>query len=175
MRTLFKSYGMYDLKELEQEEKYTREYLIQLAEDFGEEADLSDENVTDTIYDHIDMNYEDKVGNLNKVLEGKIIAIASVGTWRGTFSGYKILGNNLNEVITSSIGCDEKEIYDDGFNICAKGYHHDGRNSCEFRELREDTNYEVLLDKLYNQEPVSRKDINRYTKSLRKYVKEIYG
>ena len=56
-----------------------------------------------------------------------------------------------------------------------EGYHHDGRNYVEFREIREDKDVDKLLDKIYNQEPVSRAEIRRYTKSLRPYIKEIYG
>lgn len=169
--TIWKSYGMYSLKELAEEEKYTKEFL---SESYPE-IEQTEENVTQEIYDHIDMWYDDEQANLNKELNGRILAIADLGLWDGRKTGYKILGNNLNEVVSCSIGCDEKEVYCDGFNVRATGYHHDGRNHVEFREIREDRNIDTLLEKIYNNEEVSRREINYYTRSLLPEVKKIYG
>jgi hypothetical protein len=168
--TIWKSYGMYSLKEMEQAEQDAREHLKE--NDF---EDWETTDVTDTIYEDINMWFEDEESNLYKQLDGRILAIASMGLWNGRKSGYKILGDNLNEVLTSSIGCDEKEVYCDAYNVYAEGYHHDGRNYVEFREIREDRNIENLLDKIYSGQPVTRREINYYTKSLRPYVKAIYG
>ena len=169
--TLWKSYGMYNLKELEVVEKDVKEWL---SECYPEE-EQTEETITDAIYNNIDRWFEDETVNLDKELEGNILAIASIGRWNGRVSSYKILGSNLNEVLTSSIRCDEKEVYFDGYNIKAEGYHHDGRNYVEFRELREDKNYDKLLDKIYMNKPITRQELNYYTKPLGKYVKEIYG
>ena len=168
--TIWKSYGMYELKELEEMEQYRREDL----KDNGFE-DYETVDVTDSIYEEIDMWFEDEQSNLYRNLDGRILAIANMGLWDGRRAGYKILGNNLNEVLTSTIGCDEKEVYCDQYNVCAYGYHHDGYNTVEYREIREDRNIDNLLEKIYAGEPVTRKEINYYTKSLRPYVKSIYG
>ena len=168
--TIWKSYGMYDLKELENFEKDVKELL---EEDAVE--NITEEKITDEVYFQIDQYFEDERSNLFKILDGRILCIADMGLWNGRRTGYKILGNNLNEVLTSSIGCDEKEVYCDGRNVLAKGYHHDGRNYVEFREIREDRNIENLLTKLYNNEEVTRREINYYTRSLRPYIKQIYG
>ena len=168
--TIWKSYGMYDLKEMEQAEQDAREHLKE--NDF---EDWETTDVSDTIYEEIDMWFEDEQSNLFRILDGRIIAIADMGLWDGKRTGYKILGNNLNEVLTCGIGCNEKEIYCDGFNVYATGYHHDGRNHVEFREIREDRNIENLTDKLYSGIPVTRREINYYTRSLRPYVKQVYG
>ncbi len=172
--TLWKSYGMYDLKEMEQAEQDAREFLEEeYSEDYPNGVD--DSRVTDEVYDRIDMEFGDEQSNLFKILDGRIICIANMGLWNGRRTGYKILGNNLNEVLTCGIGCDEKEVYCDAYNVYAQGYHHDGRNSVEFREIREDRNIDNLLDKLYSNEEVTRREINYYTRSLRPYIKEIYG
>lgn len=168
--TLWKSYGMYSLEEMKQAEQDAREHLKE--NDF---EDYETTDVTDTIYEEIGMWYDDEQSNLYRILDGRILAIADLGLWNGRRSGYKILGTNLNEVLTTGIGCDDKEIYCDGFNVLAKGYHHDGTNYVEFRELREDKNYDELLNKLYDNEPVTRAEIRKYTKSLLPYVKQIYG
>ena len=172
--TLWKSYGMYDLKEMEQAEQDAREFLEEeYSEDYPNGVD--DSRVTYEVYDRIDMEFDDEQSNLFKILDGRILCIADIGRWNGRRSGYKILGNNLNEVLTCGIGCDEKEVYCDAYNVYAQGYHHDGSNSVEFREIREDRNIDNLLDKLYNNEEVTRREINYYTRSLRPYIKEIYG
>lgn len=38
-----------------------------------------------------------------------------------------------------------------------------------------DEDPEKLFDKIYNNEPISKATLNRYTRSLRRYVKQIYG
>ena len=168
--TIWKSYGMYDLKEMEQAEQDARENLKENGFEDWETVD-----VTDTIYEEIDMWFDDEQSNLFKILDGRILCIADMGLWNGRRTGCKILGNNLNEVLTCGIGCDEKEIYCDAYNVYAQGYHHDGRNHVEFREIREDRNIENLTDKIFSNQPISRREINYYTKSLKPYIKEIFG
>ena len=168
--TIWKSYGMYDLKELEELEQEERQNM----KDNGYE-DYETADVTNSIYESIDLWFDDEQSNLFRILDGRILCIANMGLWNGRRSGYKILGNNLNEVLTCGIGCDEKEIYCDAYNVLAKGYHHDGTNYVEFREIREDKDIDKLLDKIYNNEPVTRAELNRYTKSLRPYVAKVYG
>lgn len=174
--TIWKSYGMYSLKELEQYEKYAKEMILDRRYDEGiTEEDITDSDIQEEIYRDIDFSFDAEKCDLNKELNGRILCIADLGSWNGRFSGYKILGNNLNEVLSSSIGCDEKEVYCDAYNVYATGYHHDGSNSVEFREIREDRNIENLTDKIYSGQPITRREINYYTKSLKPYVKEIFG
>lgn len=168
---IWKSYGMLDLNELEDYEKHAREFLSEAYP----EIEQTEENIQQEVYDNIDMFFEDELLNLSKKLPNNIIAIADIGRWNGRVQGYKILGNNLNEVVSSSIGCDEKEVYCDAYNVRATGYHHDGRNHVLFRELREDRNIDNFLDKIYNNETISSSTLNYYTKSLRPYVQEVYG
>ena len=174
--TIWKSYGMYDLEELEQYEKDAKEIILdRMYDEDITEKDITDSDIQEEIYQDIDFSFDAEKCNLNKELNGRILVIADIGLWDGRRTGYKILGNNLNEILTTGIGCDEKEIYCDAYNVYAQGYHHDGRNYVEFREIREDRNIENLTHKLYSRQPVSRREINYYTKSLRPYVKEVYG
>lgn len=170
-KIIWKSYGMYSLKELEAEEQCAKEFLSECYP----EIEQTDEAIADEIYFRINQSFDDETENLYKPLEGRILAIASMGLWNGRRTGYKILGNNLKEVLTSTIGCDEKEVYFDGHNIKAEGYHHDGRNFVEYREIREGKNIIRLIHKIHSNEPISRRELNYYTKPLGKYVKQIYG
>ena len=167
--TIFKSYGAMTLAEMQEEESCARQNLI---ENGVEEP--TDTEVMDEVYFNEEMWYEDEHYNLNKELNGRIVAIVSVGRWNGRCSGYKVLGSNLKEVLYSG-KCDYINVYADQYNVKADLYHHDGTHHVEYRELREDTNYDLLLDKLYMNEPVSREMIRKYTKSLRPYVKQVYG
>ena len=167
---IWKSYGMLDLKEIENFEKHARENL-----EANEVEDITEDKIQQEVYENIDMFFEDEIGNLDKKLPNNIIAIADMGLWSGRVQGYKVLGNNLNEVVSSTIGCDEKEVYCDAYNVRAVGYHHDGRNYVLYRELREDRNIDNFLEKIYNNETISSSTLNYYTKSLRPYIKDIYG
>lgn len=77
--------------------------------------------------------------------------------------------------IKTIINDDPAEYNFDGFNVCRKASHHDGTNHIMFREVRPDVDIEKLFDKIYNNEPISKATLNRYTRSLRRYVKQIYG
>ena len=169
--TIFKSYGALSIKELELYEKDAKENL--LYNDIPEE-DITDEMVLEEIWENIDLNYDADKLNLDKTLEGRVIAFGKVGRWNGSFSGYKVLKNNLNEIL-NSFGCDDMYIYKDRYNVHGEFYHHDGTHYMTFREIREDRNIDNFLDKIYNGEELSTKEINYYTKSLSPYIKEIYG
>ena len=117
--------------------------------------------------------YSDECANLDRHLDGRILVVASLGLWNGRKSGYKILGHNLNRIL-SAVSDGELEVYFDGHNVLANNTHHDGTNHLEFREIREDTNIDKLLDMIY-EDNFTRKDLNRYTKSLGGYVRKIYG
>ena len=119
--------------------------------------------------------YDEKL-NLNKEIDGRILIIADLGLWDGRKSGYKILGNNVNEIFNiNNRGWDFAEFYGDGYNIKGTEWHHDGTNYYEYRVIRENRNIESLLDAIYNGEEISRKKMNYYTKSLYPYVAQIYG
>ena len=172
--TIFKTYGMYTLDELEQYEKDAREIILDRDEDLTED-DITDTMISEEIWEDIDITYDAEVCNLDVPLEGRVIAIADLGLWDGRKQGYKILGNNLNEVVKFSLSCDEREVYCDAWNVKAEGYHHDGRNYVMFRELREDRDVDKFLDKIYMGEEISTGILNYYTKSLRPRVQEVYG
>lgn len=147
-----------------------------LAEERGDKPEnISDEDVWNRIYNEIDWSYDDELDNLDVVTESNIIAIASMGLWNGRRSGYKILDkSNLKEILYCG-NEDFNHLYYDGFNVYKEAIHHDGTNHIMFREVRPDVDIEKLCDKIYNNEPISKATLNKYTRSLRRYVKQIYG
>lgn len=147
-----------------------------LAEEWNDKPENIDDNdVWDRIYSDIDWSFEEELKNLDVETDGDIIAIANMGLWHGRRLGYKILDkNNLKEVLCCG-NKDYNHLYYDGFNVYKKAIHHDGTNHIMFREVRPDVNIEKLCDMIYNNEVISRATLNKYTRSLRRYVKKIYG
>ena len=154
--------------EIAQEEKEAKEYLLENGSEAGQGA------IYEYIRDNEKFEYEDEQDNLDKELDGNILCIASIGRWNGRVQGYKICGNNLKEVL-GLFGCDEIHVFFDGFNIKSKGYHHDGTNYVEYREIRQDKDIDRLTNMIYSGKKITRSIINYYTKSLGHYIKEIYG
>lgn len=147
-----------------------------LAEELNKERENIDNNdVWEYIYNDIEYSYNEGLRDLNVDTEGEIIAIASMGLWNGRCSGYAILDkNNLKEILYCG-NKDFNHLYYDGFNVYKKASHHDDTNHIMFREVRPDVDIEKLCDKIYNNEPISKATLNKYTRSLRRYVKQIYG
>lgn len=116
---------------------------------------------------------DDEKANLNFPLEERIIAIADLGLWNGRKIGYRILKGNVHSIF--DVNEDYSEYYSDGYNIKATCSHHDGINYVEFRVIRKDRDIYNLLNDIYNGKEISRKKLNYYTRSLHKYVANIYG
>ena len=148
-------------------------------QEFLEINDMDDDpNDEDAIYKYmIETNDEylrDERMNLDKVVDGRILVIADLGLWYGRKPAYKIVGSgNIKDILGYTY--DYAEFYGDGYNIRGTEIHHDGTNHYLYRVIREDRNINNLLDAIYDGEEISRSKLNYYTKSLYKYVKDIYG
>ena len=130
--------------------------------------------------DGLNMNFQDECINLSVATEQPIIAIArSVfhDTYRGTRYGYKVGGTLLKDIMY--IGTEDyNHVYYDGFNVRKTSTHHDGHHDILFREFKPNVNREKFINYVLNLKPneeIDNKVLNRYTKSLRKYVKQVYG
>ena len=155
---------------------YSEDERNAIIKELEQERDENDEGVCDEDVSAIIEDYEfDDVSNLKfaPTLDGRIICIANLGLWSGRKSGYKILSNNLDSMVYDIDTTIFKLEYD-GYNIVGTDIHHDGRNYYTFRELREDRNIDKFLDIILEGEPTN-SQLNYYTKSLRKPIKEIYG
>ena len=122
-----------------------------------------------------DIWFDDEKVNLNKELDTNILVIADLGLWNGRRSGYKIIGNNLSEILSVAQG-DSYSVYFDSEkgDICATDIHHDGTNYYIFRQIRNGRNIDKLLSKIYDGN-YSQEDIEKYTKSLGCHLHNIYG
>lgn len=154
-------------------------YLEELeinGKDLPDEDEDYDDELMDWMYETNNMYLDDERSNLNKKVDGRILIIGDIGKWNGRVDGYKILGNNINEIFNiNDRGFDYAEFYGDGYDIRATECHHDGTNYYLYRVIREDRNIDNLLDAIYNGEEITSSKLNYYTKSLYKDVANVYG
>lgn len=115
---------------------------------------------------------DDERFNLNKEVDGVIIAFGDLGLWRGRRQGYQILGSNIADILHSS--CEDCEWYGDSYNIRGRMAHHDGTNYVLYRVAKSREDAERIADKIYNLE-IDEKGFRKLTRSLYPYVADIYG
>lgn len=168
-RTIFKSYLFLTTEEEDDMRKYAVEYLNEDREE-DEKLDADDYEVSERVYDDLNMFYDDERLNLSHKLPNNIIALGEVGVWTGQHRGGKVLGNNLNDILYFG-DCDDISVTYDRYNVHAILAHHDGRHYMTYRMVKEGYDAHDLLDKYVYEG----KDIMRYTTSLVPYIKKIYG
>lgn len=121
---------------------------------------------------------EDERMNLNIPTEGRIICIADIGLWNGRRSGYKLYSHNIGECLYLTQDCDYGEFYvDEHNNLRSRQSHHDGTHYLLFREFKPEITSDQADNfcyKIYNGKATA-KDITRYTRSLGKRIKKVYG
>ena len=114
----------------------------------------------------------DERHNLDEDIDGCIVAFGVVGRWNGTFNGGKVFGSNIKNILYTE--CDYATWYCDRYNVLFDGAHHDGRNHYIYRVAKDRETAERLVDDIaYN--GLTEEGFRKKTKSLRKYVAEIYG
>lgn len=125
--------------------------------------------------DHTNWFYN-ALDNLDKDLQGRVIAIADLGLWNGRRKSYKIMNSNLNSVL-DACGGDYLKVYADRYDVKSIAVHHDGVNYITYRMLKPNLT-EVQIDNFLNKLAsgnFAKKDISRYTTSLKSQINQIYG
>lgn len=147
-----------------------REYYQNIQREFLEDDgyEVSDEEWGDEVNRWLD----DERHNLNKKVDGVIIAFGDLGLWRGRRQGYQILGSNIADILHSS--CEDCEWYGDNYNIRGRMAHHDGTNYVLYRVAKDREEAERIADKIYNNE-IDEKGFRKLTRSLYPYVADVYG
>ena len=121
--------------------------------------------------------FEDEEANLTVELDTRILAIADVGRWNGRVMGYKELTGNLSSILRT-MNVDYLKVYVADREVKAKGIHHDGTHYVTFRAWKDsttDAQRERVTEAIYNQKENAMALVKRYTRSLAKDVKKIYG
>ena len=126
----------------------------------------------DDFYSYLKDLLGDEKINLNKEIEGVIIAFADIETWRGHFQGYKILGSNIKNIF--NVSEDINEWYGDGYNIRSSHAHHDGTHHVLFRVAKTMKSAERIAQQIFDEE-IDEAQFRKKTRSLYPYVAQIYG
>lgn len=126
-----------------------------------------------------DSYFEDEKCNLNLPTEGRIIEIADIGLWDGRRVGYKLLNeHNIRACLNLKRGCEYGEWWVDSYNnLRSSQTHHDATHYILYREVKPEISSDQIDNfcwKLYRGKATS-KDITKYTRSLGKRVKDVYG
>lgn len=150
-------------------ENNLREYKIN-------KIDISEQELNEFIQQDYSNWYSCEFDNLDKELQGRVIAIANLGLWNGRRKSYKIMNSNLNSVL-DACGGDYLKVYTDRYDVKSEAVHHDGVNYITYRMLKSnltEVQIENFLNKLASGD-FTKKDISRYTTSLKSQINKIYG
>ena len=120
----------------------------------------------------VDGYLSDERMNLDKPIDGIIVAFADLGLWNGRRQGFKILGSTIKDIF--GISEDDNEWYGDGFNIRGSLTHHDGTHYVLYRVAKDHETAERIAEQIYNRE-IDEAGFRKRTRSLHPYVAEIYG
>ena len=126
-----------------------------------------------------DLYFEDERSNLDIPTEGRIIEIVDIGLWDGRRMGYGLpYEHNIKACLNFKSDCDYGEWWVDSHNnLRSKQSHHDASHYILYREVKPEISSGQLDNfcwKLCNGKATS-KDITKYTRSLGKRIKEVYG
>ena len=147
-------------------------------EDFSEELNEIPEDRKYEVMEEINYDYlETEKMNLDIPLKSKIICLADIGLWNGRRSGYRIMGNNVNDIFTFFNDCDYAEWKCTSKDVICKQSHHDGTHYVTFRKFKDKLSSEQIenfLEKILCGK-VDNRTVSYYTESLRPYVANVYG
>ena len=163
----------YDYEEMEK--NYIQNQL-------AEGVDITEDDIYNYINDSSQIWFDDEKINLDVDTDNgeNIIAIADMGLWNGRRIGYKDLSTNTKDILAVRSICDYITIYYDTTDrqVKGKGVHHDGTNYVTFRKWKSnlsDNQKDKLYNAMYNGDSDYEKLLKRYTTSISKEVKKIYG
>ena len=113
---------------------------------------------------------------LDEKLDNDIIIVADLGFWNGRHSAYKMLSNDLEDIVyKSSIEEPYFGWYIQDGDVQAYETHHDNTHYYKYRKLKlglEDEDLQELQWALYNGEPNRDELVEKYTESLKDIVEE---
>lgn len=158
---------------------------IEEAKEYYDKDEITDDEFYRYCIDKNNEYFEDVYEyDLNIPINGPILCIADIGRWNGRFAGYKIINKrNIKDILDACSDYYDIEIYCDKSNLCANLHHHDGTNYVIFKEIREDKINSSDIDGFFYAKMMNSKNdfnklqnmIQRYTRSLRPYIKKEFG
>lgn len=142
-----------------------QEQQRELLED--DKYEVSDEEWTDVVNGWLN----DERYNLDKEVDGIIVAFANLGLWNGRRQGYQLMGSNVVNILHSS---HDAEWYGDTYNIRSIERHHDGTNYILYRVAKDKETADRIASQIYARE-IDEAKFRKMTRSLYPYVANVYG
>ena len=146
-----------------------------------DDSDWTEEMFYQEMIDYNFMYFGDEKLNLNIQTEGDIIIIAKLGLWNAYPTAYKYIPSNrcnISNCLVFEPDCDYAEWWIDSHNnLRSKQTHHDGTHQLLYREFKPNIS-EKQKDNFFNkilQRTLTSKDITKYTRSLGKQIRDVYG
>lgn len=143
------------------------------------DEEISEEEAIDFAYELNNDYLDDERCNLDKEVNGYIIAMAfrssaRYGVWGGNGNkGYKLCGTNVSDILSTS--SDWAEWYGDTYNIRGEFADHDGGDSVIYRVAKSEEDAGRIAEKIWSGEISSEEEFRKATKSLYPYVAKVYG
>lgn len=146
-----------------------------------DDSDWTEEMFYQEMIDYNYMYFGDEKVNLNIPTEGDIIIIAKLGLWNAYPTAYKYIPSNRRNISNCLVfepHCDYAEWWVDSHNnLRSKQTHHDGTYQMLYREFKPNISWKQK-DNFFNkilQRTLTSKDITKYTRSIGKQIREVYG
>ena len=172
-RTIWNSESYY-----EQDDATQKQYKQDIMDQYEiDEEDLTDEDLAQYWYDDNDFNLDCERANLNKDIDGYIIALGYRSSHYGAIcgngrEGTKIVGYNIADILQTS--ADDAEFWAEDYNIEGRLSDHDGSWYVTYRVCKSEEEAERLQELAYCGK-IDNATIMERTKSLYPYIAEIYG
>ena len=149
-------------------EEWKSDYLYD-----NKDKDYTEEELLNIYYEELFWLTEDEKRNLNKTVDGIIVAFADLGLWNGRFTGAKVYTAKINSIL-DLCGCDDGHFYSDHRNVQSSLFHHDGTNHLTYRIAKDRKTAERIFW-LADSGKLTWDYFRRNTKSLTPIVAKIYG
>lgn len=164
----------YDFDEVRAELAEQDNEWLDEGDDRVEPEDVEENRVWEEIHMRLSFWKDDEKRNLNMPLANNILMFIDAGYWNGRAQGYRLLDDNLNSIFDGMREA-EQHLYYDRYEVMGTDIHHDGRHYYTFRVVAPGVDAEELLEKLEDGRVSESTAYKKYTRSLRPYIRKIYG
>ena len=132
-----------------------------------DDYEMTDRDWADCVYEWLN----DERTNLNKDVDGVIIAFANLGLWDGHHIATRAFGINIKNILYS---CYNAEWYGEDGDIYGTEHHHDGTNHILYRVARDQEEADEITAKICSGE-IDIDGFRQQTASLYPYIARVYG
>ena len=139
---------------------------------YDNDENFTDEELWERYNESLTLWADDEKMNLNKTLDGVIVAFADLGFWNGRTTGAMKFSDNLKSII-DTCDCDYIELYCNRYDVKSNLMHHDGTHHLIYR-LVPHNKVNKIMEHACNG-TLTFEYFRKNSKSIRKYVAEIYG